>query len=178
MTYSAPTLSVGRLPASSVPPPPSPLPRLPTVPTQTTCSAPTPGVDLQTQEHLISIPAATVLHPTRCFKHMQNVEPQLALPVPVPLPQSPNWKSRNAFVGGFAMVLAGKKEKKGRESRQVTPPSPYVAPPTPTTPHLRSASSSSSLKGTTGTGVGSVGLYQLPPVAVSYTSTPGTWHPP
>jgi len=89
-----------------------------------------------------------------------------------PTPTTPKLEKRpsfsgNAFVGGFAMALAGKKGKKSRESRQVTPPSAYVAPTTG--PHLRSASSSSSLTGSTG--VGNVGLYQLPPVAVSYTVT-------
>ncbi|KAF8344654.1 hypothetical protein F5887DRAFT_1075262 [Amanita rubescens] len=78
-----------------------------------------------------------------------------------PTPTTPKLEKRpsfsgNAFVGGFAMALAGKKGKKSRESRQVTPPSAYVAPTA--TPHLRSASSSSSLTGSTGTGVGNVGV--------------------
>ena len=58
-----------------------------------------------------------------------------------------------AFVGGFAMALTGKKGKKSRDSRRVTPPVVTAPPVSP------SASSSTAL------------LYQLPPVEVSYTVT-------
>ena len=63
-----------------------------------------------------------------------------------------------AFVGGFALALAGKKGKKNRESRRVTPP--VSAPPA-------SPSASNSSTGSTG----GAALYQLPPVEVSYTVT-------